>query len=198
MSYITCKKKALLRTFLIIYFFLSSLISLGNNDKYAKLNAEITTFNDSHNYEQAILRLENIITNPKSSHYDLYNAYYNKYLTYKRLFNYTHALNNLDLALKAGLLSEKKEEVQIQINIERLFVHFDLLEFDKVTQILPTISREHLKYISPETKAFYLSILGTMELRKENFKEGEKFLDEALVLLLEYAPKHLPLIYKKK
>ncbi|MCD0476233.1 helix-turn-helix transcriptional regulator [Flavobacterium sp. EDS] len=192
------KKNTLLRTAILIFIFLSSQISFGNNDEYTKLNAQINAFNDSHNYEKSIIYLEKIITNPKSSHYDLYNAYFQKYQTYKRLFNYTEALNNLDLALKAGLLSNKKEEVEIQIKIEKLFIHFDLLEFDKVTQILPTISEEQLKHINPQTKAFYLSILGTMELRKKNFRQGEIYLDEALVILLKSAPKHLPLIYKKK
>lgn len=172
--------------------------SYSYEDSYKKLNNDIATFNESRQYEESIHRLESIILNHKSSQEDLYNAYFQKYLTYKRLFNYTEALINLDLALNAGLKTKKQEEAKVRVIVERMFIHFDLLEFDKVTELLSTISRENVKILNPETEAFYLSVLGTMNIRSQNYQLADKYLDEALILLLEHAPKHLPLVYRKK
>ncbi len=172
--------------------------SYSYEDSYKKLNNDIATFNESRQYEESIHRLESIILNHKSSQEDLYNAYFQKYLTYKRLFNYTEALINLDLALNAGLKTKKQEEARVRVIVERMFIHFDLLEFDKVTELLSTISRENVKILNPETEAFYLSVLGTMNIRSQNYQLADKYLDEALILLLEHAPKHLPLVYRKK
>ena len=172
--------------------------SYSYEDSYKKLNNDIATFNESRQYEESIHRLESIILNHKSSQEDLYNAYFQKYLTYKRLFNYTEALINLDLALNAGLKTKKQEEARVRVIVERMFIHFDLLEFDKVTELLSTISRENVKILNPETEAVYLSVLGTMNIRSQNYQLADKYLDEALILLLEHAPKHLPLVYRKK
>ncbi|NGY38416.1 helix-turn-helix transcriptional regulator [Flavobacterium sp. XN-5] len=188
----------MLRKIILLSFFLSIQNNRANEINYTKLNAEIAVLNDKNNYEKSIFILENIITDTKSSPYDLYNAYYQKYLIYKSLFNYPQALNNLDLALKAGILSSQKEKVKIQVNVERLIIHFDLLKFDKVTEIIPSISKEYLHYLDDTTVAFYLSILGTMEIRKQNFSKAERYLNEAEEILLKSAPKHLPLIYRKK
>ncbi len=188
----------MLRIFFFLFCILCNNISFAEEDKQKLLNAEIAIFNDQHDYEKSIIKLEEIITDPKASAYDLYNAYFQKYLTYKRLFNYTEALNNLDLALESGLKSKEKEEIKKRIQIERMFIHFDLLEFDKVSELLINISRKDFARLDKETEAFYLSILGTMSIRAQNYVEAEKYLDEALIILEQHAPKHLPLIYRKK
>lgn len=188
----------MLRLFSFFFCFFWININYSQNNSYKQFNEDIATFNESRQYEESIHRLESVILNMKSSQEDLYNAYFQKYYTYKRLFNYTEALTNLDLALKAGLRTDMHEEAKIKVAVERMFVHFDLLEFDKVTELLSTISRENVKLLSPETEAFYLSVLGTMSIRSQQYLLADKYLDEARILLLEHAPKHLPLVYRKK
>lgn len=188
----------MLRLFYLIYSFFLINICYSQNNSYKLFNEDIATFNESKQYEESIRRIESVILNEKSSQEDLYNAYFQKYYTYKRLFNYTEALTNLDLALKAGLRTNMQEEAKIKVAVERMFIHFDLLEFDKVTELLTTISRENVKLLNPETEAFYLSVLGTMNIRSQDYQLADKYLDEALVLLSNHAPKHLPLVYRKK
>ncbi|SFJ34088.1 LuxR C-terminal-related transcriptional regulator [Myroides guanonis] len=188
----------MLRLFSFIYSFFLINICYSQNNSYKLFNEDIATFNESKQYEESIRRIESVILNEKSSQEDLYNAYFQKYYTYKRLFNYTEALTNLDLALKAGLKTNMQEEAKIKVAVERMFIHFDLLEFDKVTELLTTISRENVKLLNPETEAFYLSVLGTMNIRSKDYQLADKYLDEALVLLSNHAPKHLPLVYRKK
>ncbi|CDF79264.1 transcriptional regulator, LuxR family [Formosa agariphila KMM 3901] len=135
---------------------------------------------------------------PESSHSDLYRAYLQKYDVYKSVFNYTQALNNLDLALKEGVLTQDKDKIKIQIKVERLFVYFDLLDFDKVNEIAPTISKTDLAFLDEKTQGFYYSVLAVLEIRKKNYDIADTYLNEALVILEKSAPEHLPLIYRKK
>lgn len=188
----------MLRIIIILLCLLHNDTGFATDKEHEKLKQEIEVLNDNHQYELSIRKLEEIITNPNTSNYDLYNAYIQKYLTYKRLFNYIEALNNLDLALKAGIKSDKKGTVIKRVRIERMFVHFDLLEFDKVAALLKLISREDFNTINKETEAFYLSVLGTMSNRAKEYYLALQYLDEALIILKEHAPKHLPLIYRKK
>ncbi|WP_430612932.1 response regulator transcription factor [Flavobacterium sp. JP2137] len=181
-----------------VFFIFMVHTALGQSDKYTQLNQEINRFNDHHQYDQSITRLEEIITDPKSTAYDLYQAYYHKFLTYKRLFNYTEALNNLALALQAGEQSDKREEVQAQIKIEKLFIKFDLMEFEEVNALLPLITTADLNSINHVSRAFYLAIKGIMAIKEKKYIEGNHYLDDARVILEEHDPKHLPLIYRKK
>lgn len=188
----------MLRIIIFLFCFLSISKSHPQKEGSKETDKDISAFSSSRQYEESILRLEKIILNEKSSADQLYDAYFQKYLIYKKLFNYTAALTNLDLALEVGIKGRNKEEAKIKIAVERMFIHFDLLEFDKVTKLLATINRADLKLLSPETEAFYLSVVGTMMIRSEKYKEADEYLNEALVLLLKHAPRHLPLVYRKK
>lgn len=164
-----------------------------------KLNTEISKLNDELKYDSAIIKLEQIINNKKSSKYDLYNAYLQKYITYKRLFIYSEAVENLESAYKIGIKSKQhKKEVETRILIEKLFIAFDLLKYDEVKEILPQIKKENLNLIDPDTKAFYLAVLGTLNIKNKEFSLAEKNYDNAIKILEKYNPKHLPNIYRKK
>ncbi len=186
------------RYILILVFSLCFLKNFSNVDSIKEVNQKIETLNKNQEYESSILKLEGIISNPKSTSLDLYDAYFQKYLIYKGLFNYSTALNNLNLALEAGLQTEKKEIIEKQVRIERLFIHFDLLEFDKVEEFLKQIKRSDFEHLTKETEAFYVSILATMCIRAKEYDKANEYLEEAKDILLKYAPKHLPLIYRKK
>ena len=153
---------------------------------------------DNTELEQTILKLENIILDPESTHLDLYNVYFEKYEIYKGIFNYTQALHNLDLALKEGLLTKDRERIIIQDKVERLLVNFDILEYDTVNEIITTISEADLTLLDEQTQAFYYSVLAVLEMRKKSYEKAELFLNHALALLEKSAPRHLPLIYRKK
>ncbi|EDM44316.1 two-component response regulator [unidentified eubacterium SCB49] len=148
--------------------------------------------------DQKIIDLENIIYDPTSTPKEISKAYLEKYNIYKGLFNYTQALENLDLSLEAALLTDEKEKALIEYKIERLFVHFDLLEFDKVIEMVSTITEEDLSYVNDETQGFYYSALAYLEIRQDHYKEGDVYLNKSLELLKKSAPRHLPLVYRKK
>ncbi|WP_434036061.1 tetratricopeptide repeat protein [Formosa sp. 4Alg 33] len=156
------------------------------------------TLEDNTENENKIKKLESIIHNTASSPYDICRAYYQKYLIYKELYNYDQAIENLDLALEFGLLTDKKEQIVIQYKIEKLLVHFDLLEYDKVSETLAKIKDEDLKSLNPTSLSFYWMVVARMEIRKGNTDEADAYLNQALDVLLEHDPRQVPLVYRKK
>ncbi|SFM60157.1 regulatory protein, luxR family [Algoriella xinjiangensis] len=164
-----------------------------------KLNNEISKLNDELKYDSAIIKLEQIINDKKSSKYDLYNAYLQKHITYKRLFIYSEAIENLESAYKIGIKSKQhKEEVETRVSIEKLFIAFDLLKYDEVKEILPQIKKENLNLVDSDTKAFYFAVLGTLNSKNKEFSLAEENYNNAIKILEKYNPKHLPNIYRKK
>lgn len=185
---------------ILIYFssLIISTILLGQNSDANKLNNEISVLNDAHKYEETIIKLENILTDRKSTHYDKYNAYLQKYITFKRLYNYPEAEANLNLALEEGQKSDQKREVETRIQIEKLFIAFDLLDFAKVEQLLPKIDEKNLPLINDETRAFYLSVIATLGMKKGDYQLAENYFNQAIEVLETDNAKHLPNIYRKK
>lgn len=180
----------------ILFFFNINIFSQVYN--FEKITNQITNLNDAHNYDQSIVLLEKIIDNNNSSSYDKYQAYLLKYYTYKRLYNYYEAQNNLDLALKEGIKSPNKEEVQTRVAIEQAFLKFDLQKYDEVSELVINIKPESLELVNPETRATYISMLGVMDEHKGNLADAIVKYEKAIKILVKHSPKNLPNIYRKQ
>lgn len=182
---------------LIILFILPNL-AFSQNINPKKLQLEILQLNNEQNYDASILLLDEIINNKNSKPDDIYNAYLQKALTYKRIFNYAEVLVNLEEAKKFALVSIQKEKALSRIKVEELFILFDLLKFKEVEELMSSITDQDVENLDPETKAFYIGLLAVMEMRKENYLEAEKLLEQSILLLKDQSPKDLPNIYRKK
>lgn len=121
------------------------------------LNTEISQLNDTYKYEESIIKLEEILHNKKSQNYDRYNAYLQKALTFKRLYNYPEVLENLDLAFQEAKDTDFEEEAEVRVLTEKMFVDFDLRNFDKAEKLIKDLSKKNIDLLDAETQAFYLS-----------------------------------------
>lgn len=183
--------------FFIILF--SSNFLFGQTINPKKLDDEISSLNNKHLYEKSILKLQEILDNPDASHYDKYNAYLQKYYTYKRVSDFTTALENIELARKEGILSNKKEECLSKIAIEDIFMKIEIQEFAEVKKILPEAQKKiNLKLLHPDTQGFYLCTLAIIENLNKNYEKADKYLDQAIVIFKKNNPRHLPNVYRKK
>ncbi|MCC9043291.1 LuxR C-terminal-related transcriptional regulator [Myroides sp. M-43] len=166
---------------------------------FEEISKDVTSFNNVGKYDDTIILLEEVIANEKATADEKYQAYFLKYITYKRLFSYDKAQANLELAFQEGLKSnQNREQIKAKVKLERLFVAFDLLKFDEVISVLDDITEQDLRYISPNTHAFYLAVLAVMQSKAMNFSKAIEYLDEAIILLEENKPEDLPLMYRKK
>ena len=182
-----------------VLLFLGLMISgFGQKLDPEKLNKEIFQLNSETNFTESIRILEDIIGSDEYGNYDKYLAYLQKSITYKRLFNYHHALTNLNLAKEYGLKSDRKEEVEVRILAEQIFHAFDFLKFDEVEALVENLDPIQLHLLDNQTHAFLISVFAILELEKGNYQLALKKLDEAIPLLKKSSPADLPNIYRKK
>ncbi len=186
---------------LFLFFLLSAAVHFIYSQTIhpEKLDKEISSLNDQHLYEKSILKLQQILDNPNASHYDRYNAYLQKYLTYKRVSDFTAALENIKAAEKEGKLSDKKEECQSRIAIEDIFVKIELQEFAQVRNMLPEARKKiNLKLIDTDTQGFFLCTLGILDIAAKHFPDAENHLNLAEEIFRKHNPKHLANVFRKK
>lgn len=153
--------------------------------------------NNQAKYDESIVTLEEIIADNSSTSLDKYYAYLNKALTYKRLFNYPEVLTNLDLALKEGVKTDKKKIVTTQIQIEKMFIQFDLQKIEETQRLFNQIDPNNLVLIDATTRAFYLNVKSVLQQKDKDYAGAKKTLDEGIALLKEENPEHLPNVYCK-
>ena len=185
--------RLLIFSFLILFDFL-----LSQNLNPDKLHQDIARLNNDKKYKESIIKLEDIINSSKYTNFDKYHAYLEKSFTYKSLYNYSGAVENLNQALYIGQKTNRKEEVETTILVEKLFIAFDLQNDSKTNLYLSKIKPENLYLLNETTHAFYLSVLAVIDMRKDRLSEAEKKLDEAIELLKLENEKDLPNIYRKK
>ncbi len=183
---------------LFLFLFIFSFQSFGKQFDPEELNEKIAELNNQQKYDESITILENIINDKSSSSYEVYNAYLQKALTYKRIFNYTEVLINLEEAKKWGSKGPHKKEALSRVKIEELFIHFDTLKFDDVERLLTGITEEDIRHLDYQSKGFYIGLLGVMDMRDGRLEEAGKKYDESIEILKEHSPKDLPNIYRKK
>ncbi|WP_317164264.1 MULTISPECIES: helix-turn-helix transcriptional regulator [Sphingobacterium] len=162
-----------------------------------KLHQEISELNDKKGYEASLLKLDNIIHTDNASNYDRYNAYLQKALTYKRVFNYPEAINNLDKALEYGIKTDKKEEAEIRVLVEKALITFDSQNYEELTKLQLEIDFKNLNLLNAESHAFYMNVLAVLAIRNKEFKQAESILNRGITILEIQSPKHLPIIYSK-
>lgn len=162
-----------------------------------QLHKEISELNDKKGYEASLLKLDNIIHNDGASDYDRYNAYLQKALTYKRVFNYPEAINNLNQAIDYGIKTDKKDEVEIRVLVEKALITFDSQDYEALEKLQSKISSKNLNLLNAESHAFYMNVLAILAIRNEEFEKAESILNQGISILETQSPKHLPIIYSK-
>lgn len=183
-------------TFLIFFIFATFGVQAQPiNPK--ELDEEITRLNNDSQFETSLLRLEEIISGTSYSDFDKYHAFLQKAYTYKRVFNYPAALENLDSAYEYGMKTAQKEEVETRIQVEKMFVYFDLMEMDEAARYLERIKKENLKYIESETLGFYYNVVAVLQMHQDDFSGADEALQKALEVMKKEAPRHVAAVYAK-
>ena len=190
-----------MKKWILVFFIFSPFFNglFGQTIDAKKLDDEISSLNDRHLYEKSILRLQYVLNDSRASHYDRYNAYLQKYFTYKRVSDFTTALEFLKAAENEGKQSDRKEEVETRIAVEDILIKVEVQEFAQVKKILADKQhRINLKLLDADTQGFYLSTLGIIDIFDKNFSQAEVHLNDAINIFQNNNPKHLANVYRKK
>lgn len=162
-----------------------------------KLNQEISELNDIYKYDESIIRLEEIISNPKSSDFDRYNAYLQKALTYKRLYNYPEVLQNLEFALEEAKQTKFLDAAEVRVLTEQMFVEFDSRKYEEARKLIDILALKNINLLNSESLGFYFSAVGVLQIIDKKYEDAETTFNKAITILKKNEPKHLPMIYSK-
>ena len=190
--------KLVKQLFVQVVFLLTTGPLFSQSYDFTLLTEQVTAYNNQRKFEDTIVLLEGVLADTRATSYEKYQAYFLKYLTYKRLFIYDKAVANLEFAQEEGLKSEYKEQVKAQIKVEKLFIAFDLLKFDEVDQLLRTIEESDIAQVSFSAQGFYYAVLGTLEIKQQHYTQAEDYFARALEVFESHDPANLPMIYRKQ
>lgn len=190
-------KMKLLTQVTVIVFFSHTLNAQTIDPK--KLNDEVSLLNDRHLYEKSFTKLEEILENPQSTHYDKFNAHLQKYYTYKRVVAYASAIESLENAKEEGLQSDRKQEVLTKLAVEDFFNKIELQAFDEASEILEKTKKDvNIELLDPDTKGFYITSIAIINIINDQYEEAEKNLEKAIAIFQKHNPKHIANVYRKK
>lgn len=175
-----------------------SMTVFGQSQKITKLKTLVENYNDQFQYEKSIALLTDFISNDATTPYERYHAYLAKSYTYKRLFNYSKTLYNIELALEEGLKSDRVQEVKNNIKAEKSFVYFDTREYKKAALLMKELSDADYALLNSDDKAWVIMQEGYLLMLDKKYSESEKKLDDAVIILKKSSPQSLPNIYGKK
>ncbi len=182
--------------FVFLLFFVFQFVICQKIDP-KKLNLEISELNDIYKYDESIIRLEEIISNPKYSDFDRYNAYLQKALTYKRLYNYPEVLQNLDYALEEAKQTNFWEAAEVRVLTEQMFVEFDSKKYEEARKLIGILALKNINLLNSESLGFYFSAAGVLQIIDKKYEDAERTFNKAITILKKNDPKHLPMIYSK-
>lgn len=187
----------LLTKVIFLTFFIQTIQAQTIDPK--KLDNQISLLNDKHSYEKSFTILENILEDPKATHYDKFNAHLQKYYTYKRVTDYTSAMESLENAKEEGMRSDKREEALTKIVVEDIFNKIQLQQFEQVAGILKNQENKiNINLLDDDTKGFFLCTVAIIDIIAKEYIEAEKHLDEAIEVFKKSNPKHIANVYRKK
>lgn len=182
---------------LLFFFGLFFQVFICQNIDPEKLNKKIASLNDTYQYQKSIIELEEIISNKKSTSYDRYNAYLQKALTYKRIFNYPEVSENLNMALEVSKNQSFYEEAEVRVLTEKMFVEFDSRRYEDARKLADGLALKNTNLLNAETYGFYLGAKAGFEIFDKKYEQSQRTLNEAVNVLKVDNPKHLPIIYAK-
>lgn len=162
------------------------------------LGKEISALNDEHRYAEAIKKIDEILSDQRVGGDERFNAYVQKSLIYKRLYNYDNALYNLGLAEKENVSNSFKDYADTKVLVEYIFIYFDLNDKETFEKLFNQIDHNKLEVLEPETQGFFYTLLGVTEQQRDNLKQADIYYNTAIKIGKQKAPKHLPNVYRAK
>lgn len=180
-----------------IAFFLV-MVSYSYSQNFSKLKSEVLKNNDNGKFEKSIEILLEYVALDNVSSYEKYRAYILKANTHKALFDYDRTFESLDLALKEGIKSDKKEEVIANIKAEKAFAYFDVQKYKESSVLMNALKATNYNGLELGITSFIIMQDGYLDFLDKNYSSAEKKYSEAISFMKKAEPQNLPVIYGKK
>lgn len=164
---------------------------------WQNLEMQVRALNDVGNYVKSLQAIDEYIAKEHGDPYNTYQAYLQKSYTYKRIFNYEDVFLNLELALKAGLKSDRASEAEARVKAEKAFAYFDIQQYFQANELMQQLRSNGFQHLPSEVISFLVMQQGYLEMLNFNYLEAMKLLKEALGLMEQHGPRNTPMVYGK-
>lgn len=180
----------------ILVFFLNFSVAFAQ--EFKQIKKSVTNFNTIGKFEKSIETIISYVNSDKASPYEKYQAYILKADTHKALFDYDNTFKSLELALKEGMNSDKKEEVIENIKAEKAFAYFDIQKYKESALLMNELKANNYKNLDLETTSYIVMQDGYLDFLNGNLISAENKYDESISFMKKAAVENLPVIYGKK
>lgn len=162
-----------------------TLFSFGYTPRQAQVYKTIEQNNRREDFKTSIVEIHKIIHNSKSTDLDKYEAYYLKYVVYKRLYNFSEAKDNLDLAQGYADKTIHRESLRNKYQLELLLIQVELRNYKGVADKhsdLQSIKTIELDKVDQALLKFLEAVV-LVETSSGNAKQALKLVDESIEVL---------------
>ncbi|MDM1369395.1 helix-turn-helix domain-containing protein [Myroides marinus] len=177
-----------------------TLFSFGYTPRQAQVYKTIEQNNRRQDFKTSIVEIHKIIHNSKSTDLDKYEAYYLKYVVYKRLYNFSEAKDNLDLAQGYADKTIHRESLRNKYQLELLLIQVELRNYkgvaDKYSD-LQSIKTLELDRVDQALLKFLEAVV-LVETSSGNAKQALKLVDESIEVLQEFYPEYVSVVLRLK
>lgn len=177
-----------------------TLFSFGYTPRQAQVYKTIEQNNRREDFKTSIVEIHKIIHNSKSTDLDKYEAYYLKYVVYKRLYNFSEAKDNLDLAQGYADKTIHRESLRNKYQLELLLIQVELRNYKGVADKhsdLQSIKTIELDKVDQALLKFLEAVV-LVETSSGNAKQALKLVDESIEVLQEFYPEYVSVVLRLK
>ncbi|MDR0195818.1 MAG: helix-turn-helix transcriptional regulator [Myroides sp.] len=177
-----------------------TLFSFGYTPRQAQVYKTIEQNNRRQDFKTSIVEIHKIIHNSKSTDLDKYEAYYLKYVVYKRLYNFSEAKDNLDLAQGYADKTIHRESLRNKYQLELLLIQVELRNYKGVADKhsdLQSIKTLELDKVDQALLKFLEAVV-LVETSSGNAKQALKLVDESIEVLQEFYPEYVSVVLRLK
>lgn len=189
-------KKLVLTLFCLTIGFTVAFCS-ADEENWQSLEKSVQKLNDEGNYVKSLQEIDHFLSDKNRDPYSIYHAYLQKSFTYKRLFDYEDVFLHLELALKAGMKSDRKSEVEARVKAEKAFAYFDIHQFIQANELMQQLRKTDYQNLSGGVISYLEMQQGYLEMLNFNYPESKLLLNESLDMMKKHSPRNTPMVYGK-
>lgn len=185
-----------------IKFFLLFLITFAipinaKIKSMTSLEEEIFRYNWEGKYKISLQKLSDILLSKDLTKEEQANVLWIMATTYRSANDYMTCIDYLEKSDKIAKTLPKKSVVQMKIDYEYAFVYFDLGQYKKSEKAMEYIEAQNYTDVYPEDRAYLLMQKGYLLFLKHSYDEAEKKYIDALHLMENVNPCHVPMVQIK-
>lgn len=165
---------------------------------FRQLEERVYQYNNEAKYQQSQALLLPLLDSPVYSPDEQFQAAVLLSYTYKRLLDYTTALQWLDKAHQLARQTARPDSNQTQIRAQLALAYFDTHAYAKSDSLMRQMERTQFRYVDQENRAKLVHQQGYLLFLAKNYPAAEATYDRAVVDLRAASPCDMPMILVKK